>query len=107
MTRSWTQSNKMEKSRDIIYALRKHQTNNNNGQDSHEKNSKRMAELARDYHENFQRDGINSNNAFRNQCTEEALRSLEKRVGTDQRDLLKKIITEEEVEESYMNYGNT
>ena len=58
MIRSWTQSNKMEKPRDIIYALRKPQWNNNAEQDPYEKNSRKMAELAQDYHENIQKEGI-------------------------------------------------
>ena len=106
MTRSWTQSNKMEKPRDIIYALRKPQLNNNTEQDTYEKNSRKMAELTRDYHENIQKIGINPDNTLRDQCTQEALASIRKTTSEDQKNLLKKIVTEEEVEEALQKSQN-
>ena len=105
MTRSWTQSNKVEKPRDTIYALRKHQTDNNR-QDPYEKNSQKMAELARNYHENLQKDGIDPDRTLRDQCTEEALAALQRRVNVEQRNLLRGIITEEDVEEALQNSQN-
>ena len=100
MTRSWIQNNKIDKPRDIIYALRKPQTRLNNEQNPYEKDSQEMAELARNYHENLQNDGINPNIETRDQCTEEALASLQKTVTTDESELLRETITEEQVEEA-------
>ncbi len=54
MTRSWIQNNKIEKPRDIIYALRKPQTRHNNEQNPYEKDSQEMAKLARNYHEKLE-----------------------------------------------------
>jgi len=98
MTRSWTQNNKAESPRDIIYALRKPEENNNG--DPYEKDSQRMAELARNYHESLQKDGINPDKELRERCTEEALASLQKRLTPEQSEQLRKIITEEDVEEA-------
>ena len=95
----------MEKPRDTIYALRKHQTDNNR-QDPYEKNSQKMAELARNYHENLQKDGIDPDRTLRDQCTEEALAALQRRVNVEQRNLLRGIITEEDVEEALQNSQN-
>ncbi len=92
MTRSWIQNNRVEKPRDIIYALRKPQTENVNEQDPYEKDSQKMAELARNYHENLQNNGINPNKEIRDQCTEEALASLQKVVTPEERELLKEVI---------------
>jgi len=59
-----------------------------------------MAELARDYHESIQKEGINPDNTLRDQCTQEALASIKKTTSEDQKNLLKKLLTEEEVEEA-------
>ncbi|KAJ6544098.1 hypothetical protein B0H19DRAFT_1076262 [Mycena capillaripes] len=54
--RHWCQSNKKKQPRDMIYALRKPADIAPNGQAQYEKNSQKMAELARDYHEKLQED---------------------------------------------------
>ncbi len=100
MTRSWIQNNKIEKPRDIIYALRKPQTRHNNEQNPYEKDSHEMAKLARNYHENLQNDRINPDKETRDQCIEEALASLQKTVTIEESELLREIITKEQVEEA-------
>ena len=83
MTRSWIQNNKIEKPRDIIYALRKPQTRHNNEQNPYENNSHEMAKLARNYHENLQNNGINLDkeiNVLKRPLPHSKRQSLQKKV---------------------------
>jgi hypothetical protein len=104
MTRSWIQSNKMEKPRDIIYALRKPQKINN--QEFYEKDSQKMAELARNYHENTQTDETTIKKSLKDQYTKEALAALKTEVNTEHSTLLGQLITEDEVEEAFQRSQN-
>jgi hypothetical protein len=88
ITRSWIQSNQEAIPCDVIYALRKPEPLDQN-RDPYEKNSKRMAELAKDYHESLQTQGINLNKDLRDHCTKEALESLRTKTNLDQKEILK------------------
>jgi len=74
MSRYWTQISKDAKTRDIFYALRKpaEERSGQDGEDEYEKDSKRMAELTRDYHENLQTQGDDTDSKIRAECTEDA-----------------------------------
>lgn len=58
MSKYWICSNKEIKPRDTIFVLKKpeHTINNRNGE-THEQDSQQMAELARTYHDNLQKQG--------------------------------------------------
>ncbi|KAJ3817517.1 Endonuclease/exonuclease/phosphatase, partial [Lentinula raphanica] len=84
---------KEKKPRDMIYAFRKPGFDyNNEGTlpgDAYEKNSSKMAELAREYHEKLQLQGDEKNNSIeRSEAIEETLSKIEKRVSIEQQEML-------------------
>jgi exonuclease III len=97
ISRYWTQTNKEIKPRDVFHALRKPQANET--ENPYENSSDKMAELARDYHENLQRDGALDNNPLaREESFRGPLKSIAARATLVQRDTLKARVSKDEVE---------
>ncbi|KAH9833131.1 uncharacterized protein C8Q71DRAFT_674280, partial [Rhodofomes roseus] len=95
--KGWCRLGKETKPRDIISMLRK-QTYNNSI--AYEKNSEKMTELAKDYHNNLQSAGIEPDTAKREQCTKEVLSHITAKPTEEQREELEQPITEDEIKEA-------
>ncbi|KAL1745473.1 Endonuclease/exonuclease/phosphatase, partial [Schizophyllum fasciatum] len=99
-TKTLTNLFKETKPRDVIYALEKDGETTPAGEPVYETNSVKMAELARHYHENLQRDVPDSgDNDDREACIREALASVQDaRLSDEQTAELDKTIQYDEVE---------
>ena len=102
ISRYWTKVNKEVKPQDVIHALRK--PGPVDGQEGvvvggqYETKSKKMAELARDYHARLQEDGMNSlDPQSREESTHDALRSIKVKTTDEQQAYLAANVTEEDV----------
>lgn len=96
MSKSWTQSTKIAKPCELIYALCKPRIAT---EDPYEKSSMKMAELARDYHENLQKHDPSVETMEREECIKGSLGAIQTvRILPHQIENLKRNITEEEVE---------
>ena len=73
MSKSWTESAKTTKPWELIYALQKPGVETDN---PYEKNSMKMAELARDYHENLQKHDIAVGTVEREECINSSLAAI-------------------------------
>lgn len=83
MSREWIQTNKERKRRDMIYALRKPNPVSD-GTQVYEKNSRKMAELARNCHDKLQVDEIDPNPEVRDQAITEVLEYIETKTTEEQ-----------------------
>ncbi|KAL4255512.1 hypothetical protein AB1N83_014246 [Pleurotus pulmonarius] len=96
MTRTWIQTNKVIKPRDIMFALRK--PNQEREIPEYEKDSKKMAELARDYHNALQDDGRDGRNELhRLRETQELLKTVETEPGNEAKQKLNSPISADEI----------
>ena len=99
ISRYWTHINKEIKPRDVFYALRKPHVNG--AEDPYEKSSSKMAALARDYHENLQKEGaLNMEPLDREESFKEPLEAIKTGATPVQQDTLKTKVTRNEVEEA-------
>ncbi|KAJ7487493.1 hypothetical protein B0H11DRAFT_2408084 [Mycena galericulata] len=91
----WTQINKPHKPRELIQRLRK----NTNPEDppQYETNSKKMASMARDYHDRIQSDRARTPRAVREGTIETVLGRIKAKITQSQDELLKKPLTLEDV----------
>ncbi|KAJ3991447.1 Endonuclease/exonuclease/phosphatase [Lentinula boryana] len=92
-SRYMSQITKEKKPRDMIYAFKKPHINRNSQGvlpgDAYEKNSSKMAELARDYHEQLQLQGNEeSTSRERTSAIEKTLDVIENRVSPEQQEML-------------------
>jgi hypothetical protein len=101
MSKYWIRSNKEIKPRDVIFAFKKPEGELNDGNrnaETHEKNSRRMAELARTYHDNLQSQGREGRDIeLRNRETENILEKIETEPNPPDKQKISSLITEEEV----------
>ncbi len=72
----------------MIYALQKLTETSNTY--PYEKNSERMAELARDYHESLQRQGSLASQEEREGCIRESLEAIQVKITPQQKKALKR-----------------
>ncbi|KAK1217942.1 hypothetical protein PQX77_019381 [Marasmius sp. AFHP31] len=97
LSKYWTRSNKEQKPRDTINALRKLGTDpNSDAETNYEKDSRKMAELARDYHESLQTQGLQEDREKRERDTQESLNNISAKLSEAQN-------TEMGLKTSYMN----
>ncbi|KAK7000162.1 Endonuclease/exonuclease/phosphatase, partial [Favolaschia claudopus] len=92
----WSRINKPHKPRDVISRLRK-PTEDPEEQAQYETNSKRMATMARDYHDNLQEDRSDTPADIREEKINQVLNRIEAKVTPEQHDTLKQRLTLEEV----------
>ncbi|KDQ32578.1 hypothetical protein PLEOSDRAFT_1098576 [Pleurotus ostreatus PC15] len=99
MTRSWIQTNRQIKPRDIMYMLKK--PNQDGPTTEYEKNSRRMAELARNYHDNLQNDGRETRDEItRMRETRNLLRKIQTKPNAGEKERMSQPITKEEVKQA-------
>ncbi|KAJ7574605.1 Endonuclease/exonuclease/phosphatase, partial [Mycena floridula] len=97
MTKSWTRNGKEKKPRDFIYNLNTGNTNRN-GEKIYLRNSEKMSEKFRDYHDELQTDGVNDTNAAtREEDIERILEKVDTRLPNDRRDELSHLVSYEEI----------
>ncbi|KAJ7601953.1 Endonuclease/exonuclease/phosphatase, partial [Mycena polygramma] len=101
LSREWTQTNKERKPRDMIYALRKPGALANDDQ-IYEKDSRKMAELARNYHNDLQVDEIEPDPELRAKAITEVLENIETRTTESQFASLQAQTTEKDVTEALL-----
>lgn len=99
ISKYWTSINKEKKPRDMIYALRKSEDPNHNPNNTtkYEKNSQRMAEMARNYHENLQFLETEHKADQREQKIKDALTNIDTEPNNNQLTTLANDISEVEV----------
>ena len=96
ISRYWTQTNKEIKPRDVFYALRKPHVHG--VEDIYESSSNKMAELARDYHESLQKEGIlNMGPEAREESLKRPMQAIEAEVTPAQREDMKMKVSRDEV----------
>ena len=103
MSKSWTQSAKTTRPRELIYALRKPGVETEN---PYEKNLMKMAELARDYHENLQKHDIAVGTVEREDFINSSLAMIQVRLMPYQKENLGRNITEKEVKNALKQSKN-
>lgn len=105
---SWTKANKAAKPRDMIYALRKpmEPETDPNGPAQYEKNSQKMAELARDYHENLQIDENLPAEELREEKIRTVLENITAKTTDEQFEAMKRQLLEEDVAAALKNSQN-
>ena len=96
ISKSWCRLGKEKAPRDVIYALRKPASEREN-EERYEKDSKRMAHLAREYHESLQQQGIEENELKRILCEMTVLRNITMSTTEDQREDLAAPISKSDV----------
>ncbi|KAJ7108889.1 hypothetical protein C8R43DRAFT_905186, partial [Mycena crocata] len=94
--RYWSRLNKAKTPRDIIHRLRKPQTEAN-GPVLYETNSKKMAKMARDYHNRLQADRPDTEPTVREEKIKTVLGRTAKKVTPEQAETLKARLTLEDV----------
>ncbi|KAF8957775.1 Endonuclease/exonuclease/phosphatase, partial [Flammula alnicola] len=104
VSKYWTQINKEVKPRDMIYALAKPNANPN--EDPYEKQSQKMAELARNYHAELQGVGAEVEPQVRDENTRKVLQAIKARTTEEQRKILSAKVTEAEVEQALKKTHN-
>ncbi|KAL1751054.1 Endonuclease/exonuclease/phosphatase, partial [Schizophyllum commune] len=92
--------NKEVKSRELIYALETGERQPRSGDPIYEKDSEKMAELARKYHRDLQKDDREVAQDVREAAIKEALQSVESRLSEEQREELAHMPTRDELEEA-------
>ncbi|KAI5824634.1 hypothetical protein K523DRAFT_221703, partial [Schizophyllum commune Tattone D] len=92
--------NKEVKSRELIYALETGERHPRSGDPIYEKDSEKMAELARKYHRDLQKDEQETHQDTREAAIREALQSIEKRLSEEQSEELAHMPTREELEDA-------
>ncbi|KAF8079077.1 Endonuclease/exonuclease/phosphatase [Lyophyllum atratum] len=114
----WTQSNKAAKPRDLIYALKKTDRQQADPVESvplvghprpeqqYEKDSEKMAELGRDYHDDLQRQGNSADPDSRRRTTASVLGGLSNETTESQKRELNAFVTREEVAEALRQSKN-
>ncbi|KAJ3895379.1 Endonuclease/exonuclease/phosphatase, partial [Lentinula edodes] len=101
--KEWVSANKERKPRDMIYALEKPQNPTANQDEpllprvQYEKHSRRMAELAKDYHEQLQTKGLDQDPQQREQATAEVLGYLDAKLSEAQKEYMGENLAWEEV----------
>ncbi|KAF8178318.1 Endonuclease/exonuclease/phosphatase, partial [Mycena galopus ATCC 62051] len=92
----WCQSNKVAKPRDMIYALRKpaEPGADANTPAQYEKNSQKMAEMARDYHEKLQNDDDPPQEEIREEKIKTVLENIDAVPTEDQTEMMKRQLLE-------------
>lgn len=96
LCRSLCRLGKEKKPRDLIYALQT-PSSPDDGTKHYKKNSAKMAELAKTYHEGLQEAGLEQDQNRREACTKEVLSHISKATTLTQRCDLESMITREEV----------
>lgn len=111
--KEWVSANKERKPRDVIYALEKPLTEQPQGEEppllprpEYEKHSRKMAELARDYHERLQKLGLDTDPEEREQATTEVLNKIDKVLTEEQAEEVGKELEREEIEFSLKHSKN-
>ena len=103
LCKSWCSLGREKKPRDLIYALKKREQNGpcrNNGEPKYEKNSEKMASLARDYHEDLQNQGLEDDMDKQTACKIEALSHITTQPTPMQREVLRSLISCEEIKQA-------
>ncbi|KAF5366092.1 hypothetical protein D9757_012703 [Collybiopsis confluens] len=101
--KEWVSTNRERKPRDMIYALAKpNETVVDGGtptlpRPNYEKHSRKMAELARNYHHDLQNKGLDKDPAERENAICDALETIEAKLSIEQRGVVGKDISWEEV----------
>ncbi|KAJ7133771.1 Endonuclease/exonuclease/phosphatase, partial [Mycena crocata] len=107
MCKYWPQSNKEAKPRDTIYALRKPGgVGENPDQDVYEKDSQKMAELARNYHEELQVDHNPPEKELRDEKIQKVLENISTRTTDQQFETMRRKLLEEDVAEALKHSQN-
>jgi hypothetical protein len=100
MSKSWFSLSKEIKPRDVMYALKKNLNTNREEREEteYEKHSQKMAEIARDYHDNLQTSDLEENEEDRGRAIESMIRDPDKSLNNEERKEMEKQFTYEEIE---------
>jgi hypothetical protein len=93
MCRSWCRSGKLQEPRDLFYSLKKPGSN----PPEYEKRSDKMAEIARDYHENLQGVGDMVDQRRRDKEIDDVLEYVQTSIPADEQGKLTRMVDREEV----------
>ena len=96
ISKSWCKLGKERAPRDMIYALRKPDTGSVD-EERYEKDSARMADLAREYHDSLQRQGMEADELKRIHCETMVLKNITTTTTREQRDELTSAISKSDV----------
>ncbi|KAJ3910800.1 hypothetical protein F5877DRAFT_87010 [Lentinula edodes] len=104
-SRYMSQRSKIKKPRDMLYALRKPSAtldaHGNTPGAAYEKDSRKMATLAKEYHENLQQNGIDPNNEERRSAIiHEVLNSIETQANEEQQRKLAGLLKKSDIEKA-------
>lgn len=118
VSRYWTSTNKVIAPRDLIRALAQHsngddhETTNSPVVPEYIKDSKKMCEMAREYHKELQKDGTQAEISLqRNKCIQSSLEAIKTKLTPGQCNDIKREITEDKIRtalkktESYKSPG--
>ena len=105
MCKYWTRSNKQTNPRDIIYALKKCDQGAN--EPTYENNSLRMAELAKDYHNNLQHKVRDIPDDIREGKIKKVLSAITTRTSDSQKNELNEVISSNEILKALREANNS
>ncbi|KAK6978285.1 hypothetical protein R3P38DRAFT_2449212, partial [Favolaschia claudopus] len=108
ISKYWSMINKPQKPRDVIHRLRKPPNPNqpNTGTAIYESDSRRMANIARNHHNNIQNERRDSTEDERKQTIQRVLSRTARHLSPEQIELLKKKLTREDIVEAMKASAN-